>query len=274
MTVSPRPFRFGVVVTPDGGPDRWTAAAHRVEELGYSTLLMPDGVQLLSPFPSLAVAAAATTTLRVGTYVLAAPLRTPAAAAWDAHTLTVLTAGRFDLGIGTGHGGVPQAAAQLGMPYGNGTERRQQVRDTVAHLRKLDGDARTPVLIAAAGPRALALGGQIADVVMLAAGWSASRADVAAMAEQVRAAAGERDVELGMNHFVVGDEVPAWTRRFLGAGAEELIAADSLTMLRGDTAAICDELRRRRDAFGTSYIAVNGAFLEQLAPVVERLTGT
>ena len=52
-----RGFRFGVVATPEGGPQQWTATARRVEELGYSTLLMPDGVQLLAPFPSLAMAA-------------------------------------------------------------------------------------------------------------------------------------------------------------------------------------------------------------------------
>jgi alkanesulfonate monooxygenase SsuD/methylene tetrahydromethanopterin reductase-like flavin-dependent oxidoreductase (luciferase family) len=264
------PFRFGAVATPEGGPDRWIATARRVEELGYSTLLMPDGLHLLAPFPSLAVAATATTTLRVGTFVLAGPLRTPRAAAWDAHSLSVLTGGRFDMGIGTGHGGVPRAAAELGLPYGSAAERRQQVADTVAHLRELDGAAHTPVLIAASGPKALALAAGIADIVTLA---SDDREQVAALSAELRAAAGERDIELAMNLFVVGDEVPEWTRSFIGATAEELIAADSLTMLRGSTTEMADELQRRRDAFGTSYISVNAAFYEQLAPVVERLYG-
>ena len=77
-------------------------------EAGYSTLLMPDGLQLLSPFPALATAAA-TAELRVGTFVLAAPLRPPRTAAWEAHSLTVLTGGRFELGIGTG---LPHTATQ------------------------------------------------------------------------------------------------------------------------------------------------------------------
>jgi hypothetical protein len=34
-----------------------------------------------------------------------------------------------------------------------------------------------------------------------------------------------------------------------------------------------DELQRHRDAYGASYICVYGAFLEQLAPVVEKLAG-
>jgi alkanesulfonate monooxygenase SsuD/methylene tetrahydromethanopterin reductase-like flavin-dependent oxidoreductase (luciferase family) len=274
-SVPTRPFRFGVVATPQESAAAWIATAKRVEELGYSTLLMPDGVQLLSPFSSLAVAATATS-LRVGTFVLASPLRTPRQAAWEAHSLTVLTGGRFDMGIGTGHDRVPQGAAELGMPYGTASERRGQVKQTVAHLRELDGEAHTPVLMAAAGPRALALAAEIADIVTLAAGAFATREEFAAMAAGLRATAGSRaaEIELAMNLFVVGDEVPPWTRNFIGADAAQLIAADSLTMLRGSVDEMTDELRRRRDAFGTSYISVNSAFFEQLAPMVERLTGT
>ena len=51
-----RPFRFGVVATPQEGPERWVATAKYIADLGYATLLMPDGVQLLSPFSALAVA--------------------------------------------------------------------------------------------------------------------------------------------------------------------------------------------------------------------------
>ena len=95
------------------------------------------------------------------------------------------------------------------------------------------------------------------------------------MAADLRTRAGDRadDVELAMNLFVVGDEAPAWTERFIGASAAELAAADSLTMLRGSTQDMVDELQRRRDSFGVSYLSVNAAFLDQLAPVVERLTG-
>ncbi|MBN9099258.1 MAG: LLM class flavin-dependent oxidoreductase [Pseudonocardia sp.] len=258
-----RPFRFGVVATPDGD---WTTTARRVEELGYSSLLVPDGIHLLAPFPSLATAAAVTTTLRVGTFVLASPLRTPRAAAWEAHSLSVLSGGRFDLGIGTGHGGVPHAAAELGMPYGSAAERRRQVAETIAHVRALDSSI--PVLVAASGPKMLALAAELADVVTLATDPLATRDEVAALA------AGLPDrVEIAMNLFVVGDEVPEWTRGFIGADAATLVAHDSLVMLRGSVAEMADELQRRRDAIGVSAITVNGRFLEQFAPVVERLDG-
>ena len=78
-----RSFRFAVVATPQGSAQEWTSLARRVADLGYATLLMPDGLQLLSPFTSLAMAATAAP-LRVGTFVLAAPLRPPRAAAWEA----------------------------------------------------------------------------------------------------------------------------------------------------------------------------------------------
>ena len=91
--MSTMPFRFAVQATPQDGP-QWLATARRAEELGYATLMMPDGMQLLSPLPALALAAGATSSLRVGTFVLASALRPPGLAAWDAHSLSVLAGGR------------------------------------------------------------------------------------------------------------------------------------------------------------------------------------
>ncbi|RTL67596.1 MAG: LLM class flavin-dependent oxidoreductase [Pseudonocardiaceae bacterium] len=268
-------FRFGVVATPQGDGDSWRATARRIAELGYSTLLMPDGLQLLSPFPSLAVAASAAD-VRVATFVLASPLRTPMAAAWDAHSMTVLTDGRFELGIGTGIPAAKQSAERLGMPYGSAAERLAQVGETIDRVRELDGDGlRTPVLVAAGGPRSRALAAEKADIVTLAAGALANIDEMATMADDLRAKAGDRaaTIELAMNIFVVGEEVPPWTKQFMGVDADELIAADALTMLRGNPQQMADELQRRRDRIGTSYISVNAQFLEQFAPVVELLAG-
>ena len=61
-----RAFRFAARGTPQDGT-QWLATARRAEELGYATLLMPDGLQLLSPLPALALAAGATTTRAVAT---------------------------------------------------------------------------------------------------------------------------------------------------------------------------------------------------------------
>ena len=122
-----RPFRFGVVATPQGPPEQWLATARRVEELGYSTAADARRAAAARPVPSLAVAASAARTLRVGTFVLASPLRPARSAAWEAHSLSVLTGGRFDLGIGTGRPAVQEFAEQLGLPFGSAAERLRQV---------------------------------------------------------------------------------------------------------------------------------------------------
>lgn len=267
-------FRFGVVGAPRDDGATWRATAARVAELGFTSLLVPDGMQLLSPFPTLATAAAVTD-LRVGTFVLAAPLRPPLAAAWEAHSLTVLTGGRFDFGIGTGLPATQASAERLGLPFGSPAERLTQVAETIEQLRDLDGDRRTPVLMAAAGPQARELAARTADIVTPATGALTPREEVAALVADVRDRAGDRadELEFAMNLFAVGDELPLWTERFVGADADTLIARESLTILRGGVAEMADELRRRRDRIGISYVLVNVDFCEQLAPVVEQLTG-
>ena len=77
-----------------------------------------------------------------------------------------------------------------------------------------------------------------------------------------------------MNLFAVGDHIPPHAKQATGADPAQLIAADSLVLLRGDTPALIDELRRRREQIGVSYILVNAEFMTQLAPAVETLTGT
>jgi len=273
-------FRFGVVATPQtAGQDiagNWQRQARRAEELGYSSVLMPDGMQLPSPMPTLAFAAAATTALRVGTFVLASPLRPPALTAWEAHSMSVLTGGRFEFGIGTGHpGNVRQAVEVIGMPQTTAAQRLDQVEQSIDRLRDLDEDRHTPVLMAVSGRRALAVAAAKADIVTIAIGALGSRADMARLGDELRSVAGPRasHLELLLNVFVIGDEMPAWMQQFLGADASTLIAHDSLTMLRGTIREMADELQRRRDALGTSYVAVNAAFIEQFAPVVELLAG-
>ena len=270
-----RRFRFGVVASPDRGAEQWQATVRRAAELGYSTILMPDGLQLLSPFPSLAVAAT-TADIRVGTFVAAAPLRPPRAAAWDAHTLTVLTDGRFEFGIGTGRPGTEEFAAELGLPFGSGKERRDQIRQTLDHLEKLDGDRHTPIMLAAAGPRGLALAAARADIVSIAKSALTPRAEVVELAGELRKLAGSRadDIELAMNLFAAGNgELPPWTKQAAGVDAATLAASDSLMLLPGTPQEMADELQRRRDLFGASYISVNATYIEELALVVEILAG-
>jgi probable F420-dependent oxidoreductase len=267
-------FRFGVVAAAQEGGVTWRDTARRAEDLGYSTLLSPDNLNLPTPTAALAMAAAVTTRLRVGSFVLASPLRTARAAAWEAHSLTTLTEGRFELGLGTGLPSMRQQAEELGLPYGSGQERLDSISTTIDHVRRLDGDAHTPVMLAAGGPRARRLAAAKADIVTLAGGVLTTRDEFAHHVEEIRSAADGRDVELAMNIFVVGEHVPPWIRGFIGVDAQTLIENDSLTMLRGSVDDMAAELERRRAELGVSYVSVNSAFMEDLAPLVARLSGT
>jgi alkanesulfonate monooxygenase SsuD/methylene tetrahydromethanopterin reductase-like flavin-dependent oxidoreductase (luciferase family) len=259
------------VAAPRGTGEQWVATARLALDHGFGTLLVPDGLGLHAPMPALATAAAAVPGLRVGPFVLAAPLRPPRSAAWEGHSMTVLTDGRFEFGIGTGRPDARGEVEQLGRPWGSGAQRLEQLKETVAHLRELDGDGHTPVLIAAGGPRALAFAAAEADIVTLAAQPATPRAQVVAMADRLRELAGPREPEISMNVFAVGDEIPPWMARF--AGDVSNLPADTLALLRGTPREMADELRRRRDTLGVSYFAVGEAFAELFAPVAELLAG-
>lgn len=272
-----RAFRFGVQAVPQD-EKQWIGTARRVEALGYSTLLMPDNLHIPSSMPALALAAGATTTLHVGNFVLASPLRAPRLAAWDAHTLSLLTSGRFELGIGTGIPDVAEQAVRLlGQPERTGAQRLALVEQTIDELRALDSDHHTPVLMAARGPRARAVAAAKADSVTLALDPLTGRDEVARLVAEVRAIAGDRagSIEFAWAIQVVGDAPPPLAlQRFLQADMATLIEQDSLTILRGSSPReMADELQRRRETLGISYFSVNAGYIDQFAPVVALLAG-
>ena len=157
-------IRFGLVAGNPGGA-AWTDTARRVERLGFSTVLVPDTLHTPSPLIACAVAAAGTSTLRTGPYVLSVANRPPGQVAYDVATLSQLTGGRFELGVGAGRPGAQDDAAAFGMPYGSPRERIAQVEATVAAVRTAAPEV--PVLIAGSGPRMLRIGGRLADTVAL-----------------------------------------------------------------------------------------------------------
>src|SRR3984957_14878806 len=101
----PRKFRFAVQLSkgPDATPKSWADQARKAEDLGFSTLLMPDhfGDQL-APVPALMAAADATSTLKVGALVFDNDYRHPLILAKEAATLDLLSSGRLELGLGAG----------------------------------------------------------------------------------------------------------------------------------------------------------------------------
>ena len=197
-----RPFRFGVVAPLRTELPTWRDRVRRIGDSGYSTLLMPDVPQWQpAPAPTLAVAASLAD-LRVGTWVYASPLRQAWSTAWEAHSLSVLTEGRFEMGIGTGRPGIED---ELGLPVVPPSERLAQVRETVTALRDLDGpDLHTPVVMAVRGPKAQALAADLADTVTFALMPGDDRVEITRVVRDFRAI---RDVELAQHVAVIGDTV-------------------------------------------------------------------
>jgi alkanesulfonate monooxygenase SsuD/methylene tetrahydromethanopterin reductase-like flavin-dependent oxidoreductase (luciferase family) len=265
-----RPFRFGVVAPIMTDLPAWRDRVRRIADLGYSTLLMPD-VPHWQPAPGPTLAVAATLAdLRVGTWVYASPLRPAWSTAWEAHSLSVLTDGRFELGIGTGRPGIEDTLRDLGLPDLPSSERLARVGETVTALRDLDGpDLHTPVVMAVRGPKAQALAAEVADTVNFALMPSEPRSEVARLAHDFRAI---RDVELALHVAVVGDaRAPFMAPPDTDPAA--LRAADSLAILPGDPAAAAEEIQRRREEIGFSYFVFGADFADTLAPVVAELAG-
>lgn len=99
-----RRFRFGVIVRSAASGTEFAAIAQRAEDLGYSSLLVPDHFvdHPLAPMPALAAAAAVTSTLRIGPLVLGNDYKHPVVLAREAATLDLLSGGRLELGLGAG----------------------------------------------------------------------------------------------------------------------------------------------------------------------------
>lgn len=309
----PRPFRFGVQLStaPDG--PAWTALARQAEDLGYSTLFMPDhfGDQL-SPTVALQAAADATTTLRVGSLVYDNDYRHPVVLAKDCATIDLLSGGRLELGLGAGW--MTSDYVQSGIPLDEPKVRVDRMIEAVAVLKAafsdqsvtFQGDHYTvsgydalpkpvqkphpPLLIGGGLKRVLSFAGREAQIVGInptipngVTDHDAARSGTAAETDKkvawVRDAAGDRygDVEMNALHFatIVTDD---------RAGTIEMMAplfglppdevADYPHALIGTVDEICADLEARRERWDFSYVVIQGASFTAFAPVVARLAGT
>jgi probable F420-dependent oxidoreductase len=295
-----RQFRFGIVAPQAGSAAEWKEIASRAEALGYSTLLLPDTTGLiLAPFAALGVAAASTTTLRVGNWVLANDFRNPVLVAREAASLDLLSDGRFELGLGAGRG--DNDYGSLGLEPVPGGERLRRLGEALHILRALfSGEPVTfkgehysvtnatlyppprrplPILIAASGPKAIEQAGRFADIVALG---SHSRERLGQQVAWLKAAAGDRfaSIEIAGIAFVVPENNPAavqaataMVRRF-GLDLDRAIADKAPNVLLGSTSAMIEQLHERRSTFGLSYVVIGAQDIDTFAPVVQRLAGT
>jgi probable F420-dependent oxidoreductase len=184
------PFRFAVQVSQAASTDAWKALARKSEDLGYSTLYVPDHLDdQWAPLIALTVAAEATTTMRVGSLVLDNDFRHPVVLAKEAATMDVVTGGRFELGMGAGwlrtdyeSSGIPMEPAAVRIAkLAEGLDiMRAMWRDGEAtfdsEYYQVRGAKGTPVPTTPGGPplvigggskRILTLAGQCADIVSI-----------------------------------------------------------------------------------------------------------
>ena len=292
-----RPFRFGVTAAYAQSHTAWITTARRVEELGYSTLLIPDRTTIgsLAPIPALAVAAEATTSLRLGSYVFCNEYRHPVLLAREAATLDLLSEGRFELGLGAGVG--PAEFQQMGIPFAHAGTRVGHLEETLQLLKllfreeivnfrgkyytitELKGNIRPvqqphlPLLVAGAGERMLKLAAREANTIAIGSKISAQGRDPAdAPLEQkiawIKEAAGERFADLELSQTIY-----------------DLVITDSGTDLAPQaggppipkrplsTEQAVAHLLELRERYGFSYLQVYEGQVENFAPVVARLAG-
>ena len=308
-----RRFRFGAQISFARCREEWTAKARTVEELGYSTLCMPDHFDdQLAPMPALLAAADATSSLRVATLVLDNDYRHPLLVAKEAATLDLLSGGRFELGMGAGW--LARDYQQSGIACDPPDVRIERLEEGLAVVKGLlDGGAfsfagrhyrisahpgtpppvqrpRPPVLIGGGGRKILTLAGREADIVSVNfdlrsgsigphLGATATAEATAEKVRWIREAAGDRfdDVELSYTAYLTmvtedRQAVAAGLGSGFGLDAEQVLAMPNFAI--GTTVQIADELERRRDELGLSYVVVGGECHQAMAPVVARLAGT
>ncbi len=311
-----RKFRFAAQLStsPAGSARSWAEQARRVEDLGYSSLLMPDhfGDQL-APVPALAAVAAATTSLRVGSLVFGNDYRHPVVLATEAATLDVLSDGRFELSLGAGW--MRTDYEQAGITYDTPRVRVERFEEAVHVLQGLlrtDGPFSfagqyyqvsdltllprpvqrpgPPLIIGGGGQRVLSFAGRHADIVSInvnlreGTGGPETAPDASPDRTRqkvawVKEAAGDRFDELELNAligFVMITEDASGVAEAM-APHFGIAAEDALHVplaLLGTLDEMAEELEWRRQEYGISYWSIEADDWEALGPVVSKLSGT
>jgi len=230
-----RPFRFLATADEYPGFAELTALARQAEAVGCSAFVLPDHlIGQYAAIPLLAMAAAATERLRVGTFVLNVCLRHPAVLAQDLATLDALSGGRLEIGLGAGWN-KPEHDA-IGIPFEPTGVRITRLAEAIAVLKGCFAEGpfsfsgehyiitghdaaprpvqrpHPPIFLGGGGKRLLTLAAREAQIIGLAprlAQGDPPRVDAtsltAAATEEkirwIRQAAGDRFGELELNTY-------------------------------------------------------------------------
>ncbi len=269
-------FRFGVGVTRVRSRTELEQSARRAEALGFDVLQVPDHLGGPAPFPVLTAIAMATSTLRVGTFVVNSAFYRPALLARDVEALHTLSDGRFELGLGTGY--VKEEFDAAGIPFPSAGDRVDHLKATAEYMAAQLPDV--PIMIAGNGDRVLRTAARVADIIGFTGGDRAATADRDPLAERitfVRDAAGDRFDDLELNLAITAMPVDGSGRPDLtiprislpGLSDEELLRHPGV--LSGSTERIAEQIIRYRDVYGISYLIVQMRHAEAFGKVIEVL---
>ena len=300
-----RPFRFGVVTT--GGTEasrgRWADYARRVEDLGFSVLLVADHfLNNTVCTPRLAAAATVTSTIRLGSYVYDNDFRHPVLLAREAADIDVLSGGRMELGVGAGW--AKEEYDAVGIAFDEGRVRVDRYQEAVEIIRRLHTEQTVthtgkhyrlrdcellvepvqhpiPLLLGGGGPRMSRFAAHAADTIAFVpkalpgGGLDRSEFSAAAFDEKIEVldralGAGDGGPERAILAFHAGsaDGLPSepdqsWT------SPETML--ESPYGLFGDADQMVDTLHERRARWGLTYWSCWEEDLDLLAPVIARL---
>jgi probable F420-dependent oxidoreductase len=302
-------YRFGILTKGAPSPKAWRDLLRRVEDAGFSTLLIPaHSTPQFEPAVALADAAARTS-LRIGTLVHNNDMQHPALLAREAATLAMLSEGRFELGVGAGW--MERDYQQLGIALEPGGQRVARLAEAIDVMRRcwsgeefsfhgghyrlesFKGVAAPSIrlLVGAGGGRMLRLAAGSADIVSLSrdmsAGSSPRRIALDASLESterkagaVRARLGARAEQVELNILVVRAAIGVDSR----AKLDDYVTATGVTertalqtpenLLASSLDEAVDLIQQRRSRTGISYYAFRDQDLEQVRALVQRLAGT
>ncbi|BBZ21897.1 LLM class F420-dependent oxidoreductase [Mycolicibacter hiberniae] len=269
-----RQFRFGVGLNRVRSAADLADTARRLEGYGFDVLHVPDHLGAPAPFPVLVAAAAATSTIRLGTYVLNACFYKPALLARDIADTDLLSDGRLEVGLGAGYVRAEFEAAEL--PFPAAGRRVDYLEHVTSYLAT--HQPGVPILIAGNGDRLLSVAARHAGIVGLTGARVRDAEDpLAERVGFVRAAAGDRFDTLEFNLAITAvptgpSGIPdlSLTRRFAPASSDEQLLA-SPAVLSGSVRDMADALRELRSRYGISYFTVQQQHARAFAEVIAAL---
>ncbi len=184
-------FRFSSNIFGLKSWDEFAAMCRRAENYGYDAIFAADHLGHAAPVQAVVAAAAATERLRVGTLVVNVPFWNPALLAREIATADILTGGRLEVGLGSGHmkwefdeAGIPweplgaradKLSATIGeltrLFAGDGYQQQAELRQRYGFPPLLPvqhhgfGGHGPPLLVGGSGARILRIAAQTADIV-------------------------------------------------------------------------------------------------------------